>query len=363
MTRDRSINVWQAGIMIFFIIFANKVLLLPSLFYIDASVEGIFCYFLLFALEIGLIFLFIILKKKFPNESFADLIKAKFGVVTLKIIYLLLIGFFFCKLVLIYNVTYIFFKDLIYKGNDTILFLVCFLPVVNYIAFIDLRVFGRTCQLFFPLIFLITLFCVAISFIGITSTPLFFQSSVGDVLFSSLKHISSFGDVIFLFIFMDKIELKNGDGKKLYLFALLAILMIILVVTAFYFSYTFTSFMHQYGIFEVLGNIKNYGGLGRIDMIAVILVIFLTYFQMGIYLKCFSNSFQIFLPKLDRKYSLITFDLIFIFVVELVIRNLERTIVYGESVLPYLSIISFVIIPTCVIIFLIIKKRGEKWRK
>ena len=148
MARDKSINIWQTGIFIFIIIFANKVLLLPSLLYRDANVEGIFCYLILFLLEIGLIFLFIVLKSKFPNVSFASLVKEKFGIVTLKIIYFLLIIFFFCKLILIYNVTYIFFKDLIYKENDTIIFLVCFLPIINYLAFVGLRVLGRTCQLF-----------------------------------------------------------------------------------------------------------------------------------------------------------------------------------------------------------------------
>ena len=174
MARDDSINIWQTSIMIFIIIFANKVLLLPSLFYKDANVEGIFCYIILFLLELGLIALFIFLKKKYPNISFASLVKEKFGTITLKIIYLLLIIFFLCKLVLIYNVTYIFFKDLIYKEDNTILFLVCFLPIINYIAFMGLRIFGRTCQLFFPVIFIVALFCVIISFVGIKSTPLFF---------------------------------------------------------------------------------------------------------------------------------------------------------------------------------------------
>ena len=102
MARDKSINIWQTGIFIFIIIFANKVLLLPSLLYRDANVEGIFCYLILFLLEIGLIFLFIVLKSKFPNVSFASLVKEKFGIVTLKIIYFLLIIFFFCKLILIF---------------------------------------------------------------------------------------------------------------------------------------------------------------------------------------------------------------------------------------------------------------------
>ena len=360
--RDESINVWQTSIMLFLLMFANKILILPSLFFNDANVEGILCFIILFVLEIALITLFIFLKRKYPTISFVQLIKEKFGKITTIIIYFLILTYFLCKLVLIYNVTYMFFKDLIYSENSSVLFLICLLPIINYLAFLNLRAFGRTCQLFFPVILIFALFCVVVSFIGTNSVPLFYQSSFSDVILTSLKHISSFGDAVFLFVLMDKIEYKKGDGKKVFFFFSLASIMVVLVAVSFYFAYTYTSFMHPYAIFEILGNIKDYGGLGRIDVIAVIFVMFITYFQMAIYLKCFSVCFEVLLPKLKRAYSLVVFDFLFIIIVELILRNLEKTITYGENVLPYFSIVSFVIVPLCTIFFLIIKSNKErKW--
>ena len=355
--KDRSINIWQAGIFLFIIIFANKILVLPSLLYSGANIEGMFCYLISFLLEIGLITLFIFLKRKYPTYSFSKLVKEKLGVITLKIVYVLIAFFFFCKLILIYNVTYIFFKDLIYKSSGNFLFLICLLPIVNYLAVCDLRSFGRTVQLFFPIIFIILLFCVITSFIGIEGMPLFFQSNVSDVFLTTIKHTTAFGDVIFLFLFMDKIEYKKGDGRKLFFLSLLAMIFVCLIMLAFYFSYTYTSFMHPYAIFEILGNVKDYGGLGRIDVVAVILVMILTYLQMGIYLKCFTLSFHVVFPKLSDAYALTTFNGVFLILVFLLIRNLERTITYGENFLPYLSLISFVLIPLCVIVFLVMRRK------
>ena len=363
MKNEQSINVWQTSIMLFLMIFANKVLLLPSLLYREANVEGTICYIILFLLEIGLITLFIYLKRKYPETSFHELIKAKLGTITLKVIYILFIIFFVCKLVLIYNITYIFFKDLIYKQDNSVIFLICFLPIINYLSFINFRAFGRTCQLFFPIILIIALFCVLLSFISVDSVPLLYQSNLSGIIITTLKHISSFGDVIFLFIFMDKIDYKKGDGKKLFSLVILAIILVVGVSVAFYYSYTYTSFMHPYAIFEILGNIKNYGGLGRIDVIAVIFVMFLTYFQMAIYLKSYTKCFNVVFTKLNSIYALVSFDIGFILIVELLIRNLEKTIAYGESVLPYLSLISFFIVPICSIIFLIIKKKQNNKEK
>ena len=42
IARDKSITAWQAGIMIFILMFANKVLLLPSLLFEGAKFESIF---------------------------------------------------------------------------------------------------------------------------------------------------------------------------------------------------------------------------------------------------------------------------------------------------------------------------------
>ena len=357
--KDETMNIWQAGICVFIIIFANKILLLPSLLYSIANIEGMWTYLISFIFEIGLITLFIFVKRKYRNTSFAELIRKKLGVITLKIFYILLCLFFFCKLILIYNVTYIFFKDLIYQDSGSFLFIICLLPIINYLAYSSSRVLGRTAQLFFPIILIVLIFCTVTSLISVNDMPLFFQSSFSNVMLAFIKHISSFGDTIFLFVFMDKIEYKKGDGKKLYFFAGLAVLFVLLIEIAFYFSYTYTSFMHPYAIFETMGNIKDYGGLGRIDAVAVILVIILTYFQMSIYLKSFTISFKEIFPKLSINYALIFFDFLFLIVVYLFIRNLERTVLYAESVLPYFSLISFVLVPITCIVFLVLKRKRE----
>ena len=354
----KSVNVYQTAIMLFIIIFANKILLLPSLLYRTASAESVFCYLIAFALEILLLTLFIFLKRKY-STSFSSLIKAKLGKISMVVFYVLLMIFFFCKCVLIYNVTYIFFKDLIYKNSGSFLFIICFLPITNYLAFSSFRVLGRTCQIFFPIILVVLIFCTVTSLVGVNDIPLFFTTSAGDVFLATIKHISSFGDFVFLFVFMDKIEFKAGDGKKLYFFALIAILFVLTLAVAFYFSYTYTSFMHPYAIFETMGKVKDYGGLGRIDSVAVVLVIILTYLQMAIYLKSFVCCFCEVFPKLNSTYALISFDLTFLAVVYLLIRNLEKTVLYAESVLPYFSLISFFLVPLCAIIFLVTKDKKE----
>lgn len=358
--KDKSVNAWQIGILLFILLFANKILVLPSLLYDGAKVEAFFIPIILFALELGLLVLFYKIKTKFPTQSFAEIIKEHLGKGVTYVIFILMMIFFICKAVLLYNITYIFFRNLIYKEADNILFLFCFLPVINHLAISGLRVMGRTAQLFFPVIVVVTLFCIVVGFFGIESTPLFFESSFSDVMLTALKHVSSFGDVLFLFVFMDKIQIKKGQWKILFSLAGSAMIVVTIITVVFIFSYTYTSFMHPYALFEIMSYVKEYGGLGRIDIISMIVIIIYTYFHLAIYLKAFMASFNVVFRKIDEIYSVLTFNFLFLIFINFLVLNLEKAVFYGEDILPYFSVISFIIVPLVCLVLLCFKHRKKR---
>ncbi len=354
---DKTLNAWQLGILMFVLLFANKILVLPSLLYEGAGFESIFIPVLLFLLEFGLVFLFYRLKTKFPNETFAQILKNHFGNVVKVIIFVIFMFFFLSKAVLLYNVTYIFFRNLIYKDYSNFLFLFCIIPIITHLAVCGLRVMGRTAQLFFPVIIVIIAFCIVVGFFGINSKPLLFEGSLSDFVLTTLKHVSSFGDSIFLFLIMDKAIVKKKQWKIVFGFSLISAILVVLVTVVFALSYTYTAFLHPYAIFEIMSYVKEYGGLGRIDIISMVVIIIFTYFHLAIYLKAFMLSFHEVFRKVNFVYPVITFNLIFLVVIDFFILNLEKAVVYGENVLPYIGIFPFVILPIAVGVLLLLKKR------
>lgn len=361
MIREKSINAWQTGILLFFMFFANKILVLPSLLFSEAKFEGIFAVVFLFLLEFGLLILFYKLKVKYPSIKFYEMVKNYFGKITTKIVFFLVAVYFLGKIILLYNVTYIFFSNLIYRESNNFLFLACFLPVINHLAICGIRTIGRTAQIFFPAVVIVLIFSIAVGVFGIEGGVVVEQAKFVNIVFASLKHLSSFGDVIILFLFMDKIEIKKGEWKIVFSLSGASMISVLAVVLVFFLSYTYTSFLHPFAFFEILSFVKEYyGGLGRIDIISMVFIILLTYFQLAVYLKVFFVCFDGLFPKLDRVYSVLTFNFIFILITTFAVINLSKIILYGESYLPYLSIISFVIVPLCVIVALFGKKNKEK---
>lgn len=360
MVRDKNLNVWQASILLFILLFANKILVLPSLLYDGANVEAFFIPVLLFVLEMGLIFLYYKIKTKFPSQSFAEILRVRFGKIIAKIVFAFFMLFFFSKAVLLYNVTYVFFKDLIYKEADSFMFLLCFLPIINHLAFSGLRVMGRTAQLFFPVVVIITLFCIVVGIFDINSNPLFFETTASAWFLTVIKHTASFGDAIFLFVFMDKIDIKKGQWKILFSLSGVAMVLVVAVIVVFIFSYTYTAFMHPYAIFEIMAYVKEYGGLGRIDIISMIVIVIFTYFHLAIYLKIFMSSFGVLFGRISDIYGVLSFNFLFVLIVWLLISNIESAVFFGERIATYLSIFSFIIIPFVNLVLLTFKSNERR---
>lgn len=345
IARDKSITAWQAGIMIFILMFANKVLLLPSLLFEGAKFESIFIPIGLSILEMLLVYLFYRLKNKFPTESFSHVLRKYFGKIPMIIVCLLFALYFLSKAVLLYNITYIFFKTVIYKDSDNFLFLVCFLPIIIHMACSGLRNMGRTIQLFFPMIILLIVFCIVVGIFGINSKPLLFQSSASDVFVSALRHVAAFGDVLFLFVFMHKIKIKKGQWKILFSFSGLSLFLVCVINIVFMLSYTYTAFMHPFALFEIMNYVKEFGAMGRIDILSMVAIVIMSYFHLAIYLKGFMQSFNNIFYKINKLYSIISFVLLFLVLVNYIVLNLEAAVYFGETVLPYASIVPFIIVP------------------
>ena len=86
-----TISTRQTAIISALLIFANKLLVLPSLLYERSKADGFFAILILLALEMLLLFMFLKVKNAYPNLSFYELIKQKLGVVFAKFFFVLLI--------------------------------------------------------------------------------------------------------------------------------------------------------------------------------------------------------------------------------------------------------------------------------
>ena len=360
----KQISINQCGVLIVMCIFANKILLMPSLMYEQTSADSIFVLLTLFLLDFIMLPIFIKLKSLFPDKKFYDILKERLGAFLTKIIYLALLVFFLFKCLLVFSITYVYFKQQIYQDEFIFLALIAFLPVINHAVFCGLRSFSRSVEMLFWIVIAGFVVCLAISLFTPISSPLFFTSNAQNFLSSMHDHVFAFGDFTFLFLVMDRIDFKKGKIKNLYYYTLFAMALVVILFYLFYAKYQTTAFMHNNALADLLVFSVQFNAIGRLDIIAMLTIMIITLFQMEIFSYAFSDAFMSIFP-LNKTYSVVVFDILFLILYYVFIGRYETMVMSSLFWLPYLSIFINYIIPiiTLIIIMIRLKEIGRQHSK
>lgn len=363
--KQSTINATQAGMLCTIIILANKITLLPGLLYQGTKSDGFFSMILLFFVEICVLGIFFLLKRRFPDTSLSEILSKHLGKWIAKIIFLLLLVFFLAKLLLSYSVAYLYLKEQVYQGEFALLAVICFLPVINHAVIKGLRVFTRTIELFYFIVCGGVVLCLAVSFLGKLNMPLFFTSAPSDFFLTTFKYIFSFGDFLFLFLIIDKIEIQKGEEKKILRFVAVGVTLVLLITFIFFCLYQVTAFMHNNALADITVSAVQFGAIGRLDVFAMVTRMFLSVIEMEIFLFAFSETFCNIFTRLNRTYSVVVFDVIFALVYVLLTGKFENVLSYTENWLPYVGIFTNYVLPITLLIIslLSLKKEKKKYEK
>ncbi len=357
--KNTQISLRQCGIIIAMCIFANKILLMPSLMFENSKSDSIFVLIFLFALDFIALPIFLRLKKHYPTERLYDILKDKIGVFVTKLIFILLIVFFFFKCLLVFSVTYVYFKNQIYHDEFIFLAFISFLPVISHAAIVGIRAFSRTMELFFFFVIAGFIVCLCISLFTPISMPYFFTTTAKDFFTSTYNHIFSFGDFAFLFLVIDRIKISDGEEKSIYKYAFFSMLLVLILYILFFAKYQITAFMHNNALADMLVFSVQFNAIGRLDIIAMITIMLMTVFQMEIFSFAFCECFQSIFPLLNRAYAIVFFDILFCVLYYVFVGKYENVVSSVVSWLPVLGMIVSYLLPILFWIISYQKRRGK----
>lgn len=357
--RDFKISARQTGMLCVMLILANTILVYPSLLYEQIGSDGFWVSVVLLVFDLFVLGAFFMLKARYPTEKFSEILCEHLGKVIAKIIIFLFMTFFFIKSILTYTVVYMFLKQVVYQEDFEFLALIAILPIVNHAVFCGMRTISRTIELFFYIVCAGLVLCLAISATNGGGMPLFFQAETGVFFQTIFKHLFSFGDYLFLFLIMDKVQIKEKQGRKMLYLILFGILILLIILFRFYSIYRVTAFMHNNALIDISAVPAQYTAIGKLDIIPMITIMFLTYFQLEIFVYGFSRSFLMVFPKFNKVHSLILYDILFLLLYHEVIGKYDFFLFATQNYLPFLMIIINLLVPliTTFISFKVGKRR------
>ena len=355
----QTINLRQMACIAGIMIFANKILVLPSLFFDKVGVDGFFILLGYFIIDLILLAVFFRIKSVYKKETFFHILSkflTKYGAY---VVYALIAVFFLIKTVTTFNISLMYMKNQVYFEAGEYIFIICFLTISNNLVSRGLRSTGRTIEFFYSMIMILAFVCIFATFGNFTSMPLFFVNPLSKLGLEGFNFMFWFGDTLFFFLIMDKIEFKKEKAKTVYITVIINMLIISALHFVFYSAFKYTGFMHNNAASDVLTFTNNFLGIGRIDIFAVIVVMFLVYFQLTIFNMAFDASLSALIPNESKIYSIVLFDVAFFIILALWITDFTRAIDISYSIMPYFTLILEYILPIICLIVCLMERRRE----
>ncbi len=309
---ENKISASQAGFMLALLVFSNKIISLPSFLSTFAGGDSIFIILIYFVIELLLIGVFFVLKTKFPDKSFFDVLKSKLTLFGAGFFYLCGLVYFYFKTFLTFFSAFGYFKSEVYLDSSEFIFLATVLIVCSCLVSGGIRSLGRTMQFFFIPIVTGLVLCLVVSFSNYNSPLILFDTAPSLFFRGFLRFVFGFGDSLFLFFIMDKISISRKWKKKL-ISKIIFTMSIILTGYFLYFSmFKFTGFMHTNAVSDIITLSHELFYLGRVDIVAVVTLMVMTILQLGIYIYIFCNSLRSLIPKTTINFNLLIFNILFL---------------------------------------------------
>ncbi len=356
----KKLSARQSAILVSLLLFANKVLVLPSLLFESAKADGFFILILLLVLEMIIVYAFFKLKLAFPGLSFYQIIKYNLGIFLAKSFYVLLLLYFFFKIMLLFNISYMYFHIQVYIDVSYYLFLFAFLIIMTSSVLRGIRAIGRSLEFFYFFIIGCMIFIVLLSFANFDRFPLFFESSASQFFKSVFNNLFCFGDMLVLFVLMDKIDFEQKDKFKFCKYIFFSCAILIVIYFMFYSIFGQTSFIHKNAISDIITFSYRFIDLGRLDIVAIVTIMFLSFLQLSIYCYAFCECFMKLFSKLSIVYTVVFFDIVFVGIVVSSIINYLAVINIGVNFMGYFAAILHFIMPILILISIKLKSRRQE---
>ena len=320
-----TISCRQAGIIGAILIFANKVLALPSLLAQNTGADAIFIMAFMFLIDIMVLFVFFRLKRAFPHSSFFDVIKRLSKPICILILGLFFI-YFFIGFLINFNFTHVYFKVQVYHDDQESVFL--FVAIVIMIATMShgFRAIARTIEFFYLFILIGFFACMFIALSNFNEFAVMFDTPILQLVKNGYKYSFAFGDMLYLFLIMDKVELTKNGQKQILKYILFAMLVVLGGYFLFYCVYQYTLFIHPNAVSDIIVLSYQIFNVGRLEIVAVVLIMLITLFQISLYGYILGHILMQIFPKLDGNFSIVCVVILFLIVYTLFFNSLDSIV-------------------------------------
>lgn len=356
-----QMSVRQTACLCAISLLALKLITLPSLLVQMSTSSAILVAVIMFVADLFLLYIFLKIKEKYPNLTLYELIQKIFGKIIAKIVYIILFALFILKIIMLNNEAISYMRDIVDEDFQIIVYFMSFLPVVISLAYSGLKSTARTCEFGFVFIFIGLIFCLFLSEITFTFGEMgpIFKEDINNILNSCFNVGFWFSDFLFVTILADKIKYQKNMKKIIFSFVIITLLIVLVLYVIYIRLFNVTAFLHKDAIADITQYNRNIGNSGNIDIIAILVYMFIIFFQGAIYVTTAKTIYEKIVGYENKVHALIFITLCILSLQLFVFYNLELIISFVFNYLKYMGIFAWIIIPLFYIGLLLFDKEKE----
>ncbi|MBO7527366.1 MAG: GerAB/ArcD/ProY family transporter [Clostridia bacterium] len=344
---NQTISCHQVGIIASILLLTLKFTNLPALLYNINGIGGIITILIIFLFNFIFIGIIIWLKSKYKSESLYNILSKNIGVFFTKILYIIFFLFFISKILSLLSDSFGFIRDVADEEFTAFNFLICFVPVCLALAKSGIRNIGRTAEFFFPYIMVGLAISILLSFVpvDIWGVGTQIKGSMGG-LFKSLAELSFWnGDLFALLIFIDKIEIKRSEIKRIITPFIIIGFLLVCTYCVYYSLYQQTSIFHTNMLYDIVQYAIGTSSGWHMDIFAIIVFSICILIQGGIFVLCANECLKKIFNFENDNITLTAIVLLLIFDDYLFLDDYFEFVTYAKIYLSWFATIIIILVP------------------
>lgn len=362
---EKQLTVRQCSVIMFVLIIANKLMMLPSIISFQSANDTWLSFLLSFVVDFVLAIGIVAVICKLDEDIFKFL-QRKIGKVCTSLIMFVASLIFTLKIVDIIFETLTMLNEYIYVDFGFLLFFFIILLVIVYFGTREFRSLGRTVEILFTTICgaLVISFLISIGTSDFSNILPIMQTGASRIAQNSFYHIFWYCDSFVMLFFAGNVKKEKQMSKKLILSYLATILTALLFVVIFTSVFANTAPMHRTCILDIGENLPRLLTEGRFNWIVYFIFPITPIFAIAIYSYLALNCISYDIEKIVVHKKIVSSVLICIniIVILLLFNGLWNNFyAFASSVMPYVCLVFQVFLPIILIVavFVSTQKKGN----
>ena len=342
-----KISYRQLSIVVFMSFIALKLLSLPSFLYIESKNSAWLVALVLMVIDAFYTFLLINLMKKCNCKNINEFMQQTLGKPLTKVILVLLLIKFALTIANISKGLEFFVIENFYNDFSWSLFIFPLVILCGYMIYKGIRNISRVFEIF---VWAILIGCI---YIAVKSIPgvdpyiylPFLKDGVTPLLSSAYTYIMWFGSPTFLIMLFGKVDFKDEKKSKMFIYIVLAILLVQFMFFVFYGLFDVTSPTHTFAVSDISQFSSGRSSIDELSWLVVSLWVIAQALQIALFGYCLMLTIMYLFNIKNKVISVVLIDIYLILWSYLGANTINLESIFFSDFVSITCIISQYIIP------------------